>query len=225
MPQFSSEPPQDEQRSGLRLIRTPAAAPIHGYVISNELSGCPTHFANNRTQPCETPNCPFCESGIGWRWHGYFLALIHATQETVIFEITAYTSDAFKDYFKRYGSLRGAAFKCARANGKSNGRVLAQLKPADLTRVDLPRDRNIRKLLCHIWNVPYAQLPPTTHQSRPPATDLRVDRSLPEITTPIPKPSDDDKAFVASIARQPPAGGNGRNEYPDTFPDLNPEGV
>jgi hypothetical protein len=105
---------------------------------------------------------------------------LEPTQEVVLFETTAKASDAFKQYYLRHGTLRGAAFKAKRINGKANGRVLIQCKPADLNRVHLPQAPSVEKLLCHIWNIAPAQVSQEAVMTRPPAKTVAVDRTKPE---------------------------------------------
>lgn len=181
MPNFDSKPPTDLGRSGYRLIRTPTAHPLIGHIISDNLVGCRTHFNNQRTVPCEAPNCDSCENGIAWRWHGYVLLLLDATQEVVIFECTARSSESIAAYWQRYGTTRGAHMKASRVNGRQNGRVLLQCKPADLQKISLPAASPVEKLLCHIWNIPENQVSQKDHNPRPPFKEAVVDRDTPEI--------------------------------------------
>ena len=180
MPNFDSTPPADLGRSGFRLIRTPAGHPLVGHIISDSLVGCRTHFNNQRTLPCESPNCDCCESGIAWRWHGYVLLLLDATQEVVIFECTARSSESIAAYHQRHGTTRGAHMKASRVNGRNNGRVLIQCKPADLQKITLPPALPVEKLLCHIWNIPENQVSQSDQKPRPPFADTTVDRTQPE---------------------------------------------
>lgn len=176
MPAFNHEPPADHDHSGYRLIRTPPAHALLAHVISDNLVGCNTHFVNNRTVPCEAPDCDPCQSGIGWRWHGYLLILLDATQEVAIFETTARASAAFAAHHQNYGSLRGAHFKAGRVNARPNGRVLIQVKPGDLQRVKLPPEQPVEKLLCHIWNIPPVTVEKQAVKPRMPFDHTRVDR-------------------------------------------------
>lgn len=180
MPNFDSTPPTDLGRSGYRLIRTPAAHAIVGHIISDNLVGCRTHFVGQRTIPCESPNCDSCDTGIAWRWHGYVLLVVDTTQEVVIFECTARSSQAIAAYFQRYATTRGAHLKAVRSPPKPNGRVLIQCKPADLEKVTLPKAPPVEKLLCHIWNLPENQVGVTDCTPRPPFRNTTVDRSKPE---------------------------------------------
>lgn len=176
MPTFDNRPPADADHSGYRLIRTPPAHALLAHVISENLVGCNTHFVNNRTVPCEAPDCDPCQQGIGWRWHGYLLILIDATQEVAIFETTARASAAFSAHHERYSTLRGAHFKASRINNRQNGRVLIQVKPGDLQRIKLPPPQPVEKLLCHIWNIPPVTVNKTAAKTRPPFDHARVDR-------------------------------------------------
>lgn len=181
MPVWQNNPPTDLGRSGYRLLRTPPANPMIGYVISQNLTGCRTHFIGNRTVPCESPNCDVCDNGVSWRWHAYLLVLVEATQETIIFETTAAAAQSFAAYHQRHGTTRGCYFKASRANSKPNGRVLIQCRPADLAKVNLPRELDVQKLLCHIWNIAPNQTTTPDHMARPPFRDIKVDRARSEL--------------------------------------------
>lgn len=197
MPIFTDSPPDDHRNSGLRLIRTPEARALTGYVLSDNVTGTPTHFVGNRTVPCEGADCECCESGVPWRWHGYLAVLIEATQETVLFEMTAKASDSFKAYYERYGTTRGAHFKAQRLNARTNGRVLIQAKPADLAKVHLPKSPNVQKLLCHIWNISENQISKSTIKPRQPFDAVKIDRTKPEL-----KPTNFDEAIPPPTANR-----------------------
>ncbi|KKL13131.1 hypothetical protein LCGC14_2528840, partial [marine sediment metagenome] len=82
MPKWQSAPPADQPGFSLRILRTPTNKPIVAYVTSTDVIGCITHFARNRTIPCEgQDNCTWCEEGFSWRWHGYLAALLTDTLE------------------------------------------------------------------------------------------------------------------------------------------------
>jgi len=186
MPNFSSVPPSDVRHPGYRLVRTPSNRPLRGIVLSENMVGCPTHYVSNRTVPCERPNCDACQNGIGWRWHGYVLTLLDPTNESVIFECTATAAENFANYHKRYGTTRGCFFQATRLNGKTNGRVIIQTKPADLTKVTLPKPQDLVKLLCHIWNVAPNQAEQADSMNKPPHGNIVLDRTRPEMVPPEP---------------------------------------
>jgi len=192
MPTFNHQPPDDLGRSGYRLLRTPPAHAMIGYVLSDTLVGCNTHWVNNRTQPCEAPDCDPCNSGIPWRWHGYLICSLERTQEVIIFEMTARASRAFAAYHERHGTTRGAHFKSERLNGRHNGRLLIQVKPADLAKIHLPKAPPIEKLLCHIWNIPEPDATIRATQTRPPFPQAQVHRqqtTLPFNPDAVPQPT------------------------------------
>lgn len=207
MPNFETTPPEDIGRSGYRMVRTPTAAALTGYVLSENLTGCRTHFVGNRTIPCEAPDCDPCASGVPWRWKGYLAAMLNPSNEIVLFEITARAATVFAAYFERYGSTRGAAFKAIRVNQRANGRVLIQAKPADLEKINLPKSPDVQAVLCHIWNIPENQVTTPDHKPRKPFNDTRVDRSRSELV-PI------DQAIAEAASKElrqtyPIRGGNG----------------
>lgn len=207
MPNFDHQPPPDLGRSGFRLIRTPATRALLAHVLSDRLIGCNTHFVGNRTIPCEKPTCPSCQSGVSWRWHAYLAVILDATQETVIFETTAKASEAFVAYYERHGTCRGAHIKAQRVNGKHNGRVVIQCKPADLAKVHLPQSPHVDKILCHIWNISEQQVNKSPKMARPPADDISVDRTTGELK--LPKRIDCDP-LVATLPTDA-SDGNGRD--------------
>lgn len=211
MPNFDHQPPADLGRSGYRLLRTPAAHPLIGHILSDNLVGCRTHFYNQRTSPCESPNCDMCDSGIAWRWHGYVVMILDATQEIIIFECTARSAESIAAYYQRHGTTRGAHMKASRVNSRPNGRVLLQCKPADLQKISLPKAPPVEKLLCHIWNIPANQVGQTNNKPRPPFPDTTIDRTKPEEITTLHQ--------AADYLRQP-GRGNG-----DRDPTIDPTGV
>lgn len=215
MPRFSTEPPPEQDHSGYRLIRTPAAHALLAQIISDNLVGCNTHFTNNRTVPCEQPTCDACQNGIAWRWHGYLLVLTAANQEIVIFECTARASAAFRAHRQTYKTLRGARFKAVRLNQRANGRVLITVKPGDLTRITLPPDQPVEKLLCHIWNIPPATVEKQDHKPRMPFDHATVDRLKDEGVIPLTSPATVSEAVRVAMERRK---ANGRGSATDHRP-------
>ena len=172
MPNWINEPPDGASHSGMRLIRTPATKTLTACVTSTEIVGCCTHFVGNRTVPCEgVPNCAPCSEGIPWRWHGYLSCLLRETLEHVLFEFTAASSDPFKHYIEVHGTLRGCKMTARRVNSKHNGRVLIQCREAELTRIRLPDPPDLKKMMCHIWNIPTNRAE-TPNMARPPFKNL-----------------------------------------------------
>lgn len=215
MPNWNTEPPSGLGRSGIRLVRTPTAHAFLALVLSDNMVGCNTHYVNQRTIPCETPNCEPCENGIGWRWHGYLAVLVDATKETVLFETTALAAAAFRDYHQVHATLRGCHFKAVRLNQRPNGRLLIQAKPADLANLKLPDAPDVQQLLCHIWNIPPNQVQDRDSKPRPPFAAVRVDRAASELAAAIAKPSPAAIADVLAAAQAEAGNGEETDPWPD----------
>ncbi len=141
----------------MRLRRTPGPGSLTATVTCDRLIGCPTHFFQRRTIPCEGDGCPSCQEGLGWRWHGYVTAVDHTTHEHFIFEMTAQAAEPFLEYFNRHGTLVGCILRSTRLGQSNNGRVMIRCTPQDLTRINLPTPPDVAQCLCKIWNVPNSE--------------------------------------------------------------------
>lgn len=156
MPKWSDKPPTAGDGITFRIVRTPAAKPLTAISTAPQVTGCCTHFVQNRTVPCEGEDyCDWCKQGHSWRWHGYLSAILTQTYEHILFEFTATASDVFRNYLRLHGSLRGCRFTAHRPSGRHNGRVVIACTPADEQRIRLPDPPDIARILCHIWNVQY----------------------------------------------------------------------
>lgn len=179
MPNWTNRPPTDTTSAALRIVRVPPKAPITLTILSHEIVGTPTHFANNRTTPCDGPGeCDLCARGIGWRWHGYLAVRLDATGETAILELTAQAAARFADHFDAQGTLRAARAKLARANGRPNGRILVAINPPKPDAPPLPDEPDIRRNLCHIWGLAPAQAEDGVRQVYP-AKSIHVSSKKP----------------------------------------------
>ncbi len=158
MPTFTETPDREDHVRGLPLLRTPASGKIQACITSPFVLGCYTHYWGGRTVPCEKPDCEACNASMPYRWHGYLSAILKKSHEHVILEFTAQACDAFDDYVKHHGQLRGCAIECYRRPSSHNGRVIVQTQPADLGQVTLPDPPNIPSLLCKMWNVPMPEV-------------------------------------------------------------------
>lgn len=154
MPNWTRDLPTDSSAVTHRVKRCPAGGRITAIVTANDLLGCNTHYYRGRTQPCEAPNCPACNDGIGWRFHAYLSAVDTNTNEHFIFEFTAQAAEAFDVYRKAHGTLRGCLFEATRQGTKPNGRVIVRTKAADLTARVLPDPPNVQRVLTVLWNIP-----------------------------------------------------------------------
>lgn len=154
MPNWSTEPPQHETSYALRIVRTPTEKPFEAIATSLEIVGTPTHFIHNRTVPCEgTDDCPHCLEGHSKRWHGYIACIALDGLEHVLFEFTKVMATSFTTYLGIYDSLRGCKFTARRPSKRINGRVVIKCKRTDEAESRLPKPPDVKKILCHIWNI------------------------------------------------------------------------
>lgn len=172
MDAWSDTPPENDERHSFDIVRTPAAKPLVAIVTSLEIVGRMTHFANNRTVPCEGEGkCPWDDAGYSARWHGYLAAVSTDSYQHFLFEFTAKAGDPFKNYLLQYNEIRACQFKSYRPSGKTNGRINISCRRLDETRLRLPDPPNVKRILCHIWNIPYTENQPT-RMGRPPFQDI-----------------------------------------------------
>lgn len=151
--QWSNRPPEGSSHPSFPLMRAPSKGNLQAYVISDDLVGLPTHFAQHRTMPCEGNGCKHCAEGYSWRWHGYLAILSPRTHAKAILELTAQACEPIADYRDAHGTLRGALIEVWRPSQKPNGRVAVRLAPADLRGRQLPDPPHLETVLCHIWGI------------------------------------------------------------------------
>jgi hypothetical protein len=161
MPHWSNEPPPAPRGYGLTIRRVPPGKVFVCCIISSDLLGTRTHYWHGRTTPCETPNCPACNEGMPWRWHAYMAATEGAGHEPFLLELTAKASMPLINYRSTYGTLRGCKLKAMRANYAKNSRLIIETCPADLTKLTLPQEPNLKQVLALLWNLPESALVPT----------------------------------------------------------------
>jgi hypothetical protein len=159
MPTWTEFPDHQKGPYAFRVVRTPAKGTLTGLITCTNVSGCPTHFTKNRTIPCEgQDNCQACAAGISWRWHGYVSCILSPGLEHVLFEFTAAASDTFKTYFAMNGTMRACKFTAHRPSGKTNGRIAIACTRMDEQTLRIPEPPDLRRLLCHLWNIPYTMV-------------------------------------------------------------------
>jgi len=162
MPQWINQPPKATDVSIFRIIRTPANKPLQAIITCTDLVGCNTHYASNRTVPCDGQGqCQWCANGYSHRWHGYVSAIMLPGLEHVLFECTATAADVFRNYYQLHDTLRACHFQATRPSKRPNGRVVIATRPGDPNKVRLPQPPDIRRILCHLWNVRYDTEQPT----------------------------------------------------------------
>jgi len=156
MPQFSNELPTSPQRFALPILRTPASKPLDAIITSPDMIVCPTHFVHNRTIPCEGVNdCPHCAEGHSFRFHAYVSCLVLEGLQHCIFEMTKRAAEQFKPYRDIYSTLRACHFIAWRPSKRFNARIVIKCKRHDELEKPIPDPPDIKRILCHLWNVQY----------------------------------------------------------------------
>ena len=153
MPSFSNRPPEDPRGNALPLLRTPPTARIQAIVTSVDLIGTFTHYWHGRTMPCDTDDCEACRKGVPFRWHAWMSVMPSAKYRHALFEMTAQAAQTFVEYRETHGTLRGCLFEAWRPSRRPNGRVFVSAKPADLSKLTLPKPADLIACLSIIWNV------------------------------------------------------------------------
>ena len=169
MPQFSNHPPIDPRGHGLTLMRTPANGKLLLAVTCHDLVGCPTHWFNGRTVPCEADDCEACKEGISWRWHAYLSGLLGTSRNHVLAEFTAQAAERITQYRDTQQTLRGAILTAHRHHNRHNGRVIIHMQPGDLARLNLPTPPDLINVLSILWNIPNPNLTAARHLRNMPA--------------------------------------------------------
>lgn len=159
MPDWTQFPEGEASGYAFRVMRTPAKGSLVGLITTSKVLGCRTHFLRNRTVPCEgEAECSACRGGYPWRWHGYVACILYGTYEHVIFEFTAAASDSFKTYFTVHETMRGCKFTASRPSGRTNGRITIGCKRVDEQTTRIPDEPDLKRLLCHLWNIQDTQV-------------------------------------------------------------------
>lgn len=153
MSSWSNKPPPDDNVPPLRIIRTPPSRPFRSYILSAEVTGALTHFANNRTIKCPQNECSICDAGRLPRWYGYYAIYNPTSGARALFEIPRGAYITFDDYIVKYKTLRGAQFSASRQPDRPNGQVVVDLNPPDHEPVDFPPDPDVFRTLCQIWGL------------------------------------------------------------------------
>ena len=150
---WSNSPPPEASDYGYRLVRTPAYRTLRGICLAHDIVGTRTHFYKSRTKPCLGLDCPECQEGLPWRWHGYLPLLILPSKERVILEITAQAAEQLTALASGYRTLRGLEVTAARPSQKPNGRVVLQARPNGTPPDHLPLEPDVKTILLHIWGL------------------------------------------------------------------------
>jgi hypothetical protein len=154
---FTARPDASDDEPNFQIVRTPPKGKGGGVVITHDLIGCKTHYWKRRTLPCNPQSCEACDEGHPCRWHGYLALWNQRTKRIHVLEITSNAVPQIDDYFKRYGTLRGAEIIVERVPQKPNGKVFATLTQSGIPGDLLPPHPDLETFLTKLWDVSYAQ--------------------------------------------------------------------
>jgi hypothetical protein len=198
MPIWQNEPPEPSDFAGIRIFRVAASATTTGFCTSSRITGCATHYAHRRTQPCEGAGCKICETHGPARWHGWIGLATIKSRYVAVLELTALAAQPLADYLLRHGSLRGALISASRIGNRSNSPVQCRIEPSDTDLRTLPPEIDMQRFLTTLWN------PDSRRHTQPdlnpePTADPKPSDSL------IPPPANGEAArpTVAARGRRP----------------------
>lgn len=118
---FTEYPPEESTPAQYSIQRVKGKKTISGTVLSECLTGCPTHYFDGRTRPHRKSNCHGCERGIDIRWKGWLWFHDDKQQIVVIQEVTPGAICALRDAAEFFKGLAGVRIQLNRSNGRDNG--------------------------------------------------------------------------------------------------------
>jgi hypothetical protein len=137
----------------MRIRRLKASQKIVATVL-NDLWGCWTHWAGNRSEPClgDKKTCPGHKRGLPARWKGYLHILDHNNREESFLELTPTAATQLFDQLGTESPLRGNRIQVERMAG-DKARMRITVLTAHLSDVQLPPAKDPYKTLCSLWGV------------------------------------------------------------------------
>lgn len=194
MPVWQNEPPAPTDFAGIRIFRCPANGSTVGIATSERITGCPTHYAHRRTQPCEGPDCPLCQSHGVPRWHGWIAIATMKSHYVAVLELTALAAAPLHEYFQRHGSIRGARITATRIGNKTNSPVSVKVEAEDLDLRTLPKAIDMEKFLETLWH-------PDARKHVAPCTSIDSETVENQPEPIIPPPANGETAREPAITR------------------------
>jgi len=139
------------------MLRTPAKGKLTLLLTCPLELGCWTHFYGGRSTPCTGDDCDACQAGSSLRWHTYVCGILPKTREHCLLEVTRAAAEALAAYRCKNGTLRGCHLTATRVAPRANARLHLELRPYDLSTIDLPASANIQAALCNLWGIPITE--------------------------------------------------------------------
>ncbi len=153
MAEWTTAPPDNDQRAPYRVIRTNHMKPLRGVILSQHLVGIMLHYWKGRSKPCEGNECEACQAGQKPRWKGYFQVHNADNQTVYIVEITERVWHEFNEEDRKNGTLRGARIELQRTNRKANGPLAARFLAGRTAESELGKEVAIVPILERMWEI------------------------------------------------------------------------
>jgi hypothetical protein len=153
MIQWTDQPPDPGEFAGIRLIRVPPKSIFEGVVTSPTLQGCPTHYAERRTQPCTGDACRHCLAGHLPRWLAYLSIQSQRTRAHVVLELTALAAGPIAEFAKRHATIRGTYLTAERTGARPNAPVHVNIRPHDSDQRILPPPVDLKRFFALLWHL------------------------------------------------------------------------
>lgn len=150
---FEECPPEEMAPVGIPIKRAPTLGHEIWTILSEQLTGCSTHYYRRRTQPCVGAECPICAEGQPRRWYGWLVGYDVARREKVLVEVPPGVALALRAYRGQVGNLRGHVIRLSRRNKKENGPVRGEFAAGKFAPELLPPCPDIHVLLARMWQI------------------------------------------------------------------------
>jgi len=168
---WSSTPPKSQLAEYWDIRRAPAKGDIRGFILSDQVTGLPTHFWGGRTRPCSGELCEACRANNAATWKGYVAVTDDTFTAKWLFELNARVADFLRKKRSELRTLRGSRLMLRRNNGRMNGTIICGFEASCIAASMLPDAPNVEQKLCRIWEVHYNPAPRPLIQDKPRLAD------------------------------------------------------
>lgn len=164
---WGDKPRQHSEAAGIRVWRVPAGLERHGVVLLGEPLRCWTHY-EDRTVPCECPDCPACGAVMLTYWPA---ALVMAKQ-LIVLELRGDAAEVLRDR-----PARGLFAWLTRAGTQRFSPIrveVVEAKRVDLSKPNqLPDAFDVKTILLRLWRSGQAK---PQQQPQPEAPTIRLNQ-------------------------------------------------
>jgi len=155
---WCSKPPAEATSRNYELLRCPKSGKMTAWVVSQEMTGCWTHYLG-KTLPCIGDlECPACSDGHMRRWYSYVAVIVPGDPRQKILELPAGAAGQVQEFVDRGTQIRGKLITISRTGGKTNGRVKVALAASEAWPENAPEPIDTRTALLHLWRVDEGRL-------------------------------------------------------------------